>query len=31
MNGFTKKTQKIPKSELNKAKQIKKEYFDGKR
>jgi len=30
MNGFSKKTQKTPKSEINKAIKIKKEYFDGK-
>ena len=30
MNGFTKKTQKTPKSEINKAINIKKDYFDGK-
>ena len=30
MNGFTKKTQKTPKSEIDRAKRIKKEYFDGK-
>jgi len=30
MNGFTKKTQKTPKSEIDKALKIKKEYFDEK-
>ncbi|MBK8501324.1 MAG: type II toxin-antitoxin system RelE/ParE family toxin [Saprospiraceae bacterium] len=30
MNGFTKKTQKTPKSEITRAIKIKKEYFDGK-
>ena len=30
MNGFQKKTQKTPKSEIELAKKIKKEYFDEK-
>jgi len=30
MNGFQKKTQKTPKSEIEKALKIKKEYFDEK-
>ncbi|WP_310737132.1 type II toxin-antitoxin system RelE/ParE family toxin [Marnyiella aurantia] len=30
-NGFQKKTQKIPKNELNKAIELKKEYFLQKR
>jgi len=30
MNGFQKKTQKTPKSEVELAERIKKEYFDGK-
>jgi len=30
MNGFTKKTLKTPKSEIEKALKIKKEYFDEK-
>lgn len=30
MNGFQKKTQKTPKSEVEKALMIKKEYFDEK-
>ncbi len=30
MNGFTKKTQKTPKTEIRRAKRIKKEYFDEK-
>ena len=30
MNGFAKKTQKTPKSEIAKAIKIRKEYFDGK-
>lgn len=30
-NGFQKKAQKTPKSELEKALKIKKEYFDAKR
>lgn len=29
-NGFQKKTQKTPQSEINKAIQIKKEYYAGK-
>lgn len=29
-NGFQKKTQKIPKNEIESAKKIKKEYFDEK-
>lgn len=31
MNGFTKKTRKTPKPQIDKAKKIKKEYFDEKR
>ena len=30
-NGFQKKTQKTPQSEINKAIQIKKEYYAGKK
>ena len=30
MNGFTKKTQKTPKKEIDKAISIKKQYFDEK-
>jgi phage-related protein len=30
-NGFQKKSQKTPKTELDKALKIKKEYFDAKR
>ncbi len=30
MNGFQKKTQKTPKSQIDKANRIKKEYFDDK-
>lgn len=31
LNGFQKKTQKTPKSEIDLAKKLKKEYYDGKR
>jgi len=30
MNGFTKKTQKTPKTEIQKALKIKQAYFDEK-
>lgn len=30
VNGFQKKTQKTPKSEIELAEKLKKEYFDGK-
>ena len=30
INGFQKKTKKIPKSEIEKAKRIKKQYLDEK-
>lgn len=30
-NGFQKKTQKTPESEINKAIQIKNEYYAGKK
>ncbi|MBP6239167.1 MAG: hypothetical protein KA270_20110 [Saprospiraceae bacterium] len=30
MNGFTKKTQKTPSKEIDKAISIKKQYFDEK-
>lgn len=30
INGFQKKTQKTPKSEIELAEKLKKEYFDGK-
>ncbi len=30
-NGFQKKSQKIPKKEINKALKLKKEYFDKKK
>ena len=30
LSGFQKKTQKTPKSEIEKAERLKKEYFDGK-
>ncbi len=30
MNGFTKKTQKTPRKEIDKAISIKKQYFDEK-
>lgn len=30
-NGFKKKTQKTPESEINKALQLKKEYYEGKK
>ena len=30
INGFQKKTQRIPKKEIKKAKSIMKEYFDNK-
>ena len=30
LSGFQKKTQKTPKNEIEKAKRLKKEYFDGK-
>lgn len=30
-NGFQKKTQKLPKEELNKALKIKKEYYENRR
>jgi phage-related protein len=29
-SGFQKKTQKTPQKEIDKAQQLKKEYFDGK-
>jgi len=31
LNGFQKKTQKTPKKEIEKAKQLKKEYYESKR
>ncbi len=31
LNGFQKKTQKTPKKELEKAIELKKEYYEGKR
>jgi phage-related protein len=30
LNGFQKKSQKTPKSEIEKAERLKKEYFDEK-
>ena len=30
LSGFQKKTQKTPKNEIEKAKRLKREYFDGK-
>lgn len=31
MNGYQKKSPKVPKTEIEKAKAIMKEYFDGKK